>query len=70
MNTEKSINEAEGNAVLRIVSRSKMIKDFYCRRRNCEHHNGVKDGNVLCDLKKPEIFKDKDGRLCCNSYCG
>jgi len=70
MKTENTSIEKQGNAVLRIVSRSKMVKNFYCRRRNCIHHHGFKEDNVRCDLLKPEIYTDKDGRTCCNSYCG
>ena len=49
-------------------------KNFYCRRRKCKYHKGFKldaDSiirlNVICELENPQVFKDIEGRLCCNS---
>jgi hypothetical protein len=43
----------------------KKEKDFYCRQRNCIHHDGIsKNGNVLCKKRKLFIVKTKDGIVC------
>lgn len=68
---ENNTEDATRQALLQgAVSHRMMEKDFYCRQRNCIHHHGFKNENVLCDVAKPEIFTDEKERVCCKSFCG
>ncbi len=50
-----------------LVSNKKdMEKTFYCRQRECKHHKGFKNGNVLCEMKAPKICDEENGH---GSYC-
>jgi hypothetical protein len=46
--------EQKGNAITRKRSSSKMVGAFYWKRRNCEAHQVIKDGNVLWNLPSPD----------------
>ncbi len=47
----------------------KKEKDFYCRQRECIHHDGIsKNGNVLCRKRKPYLVKTKDSIVCNSIY--
>ena len=42
-------------------------KNFYCRRKKCKYHKGFKLDKIICELENPQVFKDIEGKLCCNS---
>ena len=49
------------------MKKKKNQKNFYCRLRDCIHHQGFNDGDVICNVANPEITFN-NGKKICLSY--